>query len=272
MQVIDSSIESECGRLRVRSQGSGAPLVFLHGAHGMNTWPRYLDLLAGSRRVIAPDLPGFGQSSMSATTTRVHDLARIMLDLLDSLEPTEPVDLVGHCIGGWIGLEMAMRCARLRSLTLINSAGVHVSGVRRGDFFIASPAELPALLFADPLAGERYLQAESAGEFESATFQNRQMAARLAWSPRLFDPELAKWLCRIRVPTRVIWGEANQILPPPFGEAIAQRTGGTLHLIAGAGHLAHIERAHECALATLDQTAAEQTTDTAAALGVSRRI
>ena len=251
MQITESTLELENGALRLRRQGEGPPLVFLHGAHGMNTWPRYLERLSATHEVIVPDLPGFGQSGASKTTTRVHDIARVMLDLLDTLRPGEVVDLAGHCLGGWVALEMAVRGARLRSLTLLNAAGIHVDGVRKGDFFIVSPDELPALLFADPRAGETWLHAETASDFESAVFQNRQMAARLAWSPRLFDPELAKWLRRIAVPTRVIWGDRNQILPPVMGEALAERTSSSLHVISAAGHMAHIEQAEACAQATL---------------------
>ncbi len=271
MQITESIIELENGSLRIRRQGAGTPLVFLHGAHGINTWPRYLELLAARHEVIVPDLPGFGRSTASKTTTRVHDMARVMLDMIDTLSPDAAVDLAGHCLGGWVALEMAVRGAPLRSLTLLDSAGIHVDGIRKGDFFIVSPGELPALLFADPQVGEDWLQAETTSEFESAVFQNRQMAARLAWSPRLFDPELTRWLRRVSVPTRVIWGEHNQILPLAMGEALAQRTGASLQVIAAAGHLAFIEQADACAEATLAhlvEVSARRTPAPNASLGI----
>ncbi|MSQ70401.1 MAG: alpha/beta fold hydrolase [Betaproteobacteria bacterium] len=244
--ISEQWINVESGKLRVRRQGSGKPLLFLHGAQGMNVWPAFLDRLAEYAEVIAPDLPGFGRSDASQSVTSVPDLARITLDLLDMLK-LDQVHVAGHCIGGWLAMELAIRSPKLASLTLINSAGIHVDGAKKGDFFIASPEEFPELMFDDASLGRAYFAAEGEGEFETAVFQNRLMAAKLAWSPRLFDPNLVKWLRRIRVPVQILWGGNNRVLPAAYGAGLAQALKAPISVIPDTGHYVHVERPAECA-------------------------
>ncbi len=256
MDIREEQVTSECGTLRLRRQGQGAPLLFLHGSQGMNGWPDYLERLAQHHEVIAPDLPGFGRSDTSQRVGTVSDTTRVLLDLIDTLGLAAPgsLHLAGHCIGGWAAMELAVRSTAIASLTLVNAAGVHVDGVHKGDFFIASPEEYPALMFADEAAGRAYFTAEAAGQFESIMFRNRLMATRLGWSPRLFDRALMRWLPRIKARTQVIWGADNRVLPPAYGSGLAAMLKATLTSIPKAGHFAQIEQAQICAEATLGFT------------------
>lgn len=235
----------ENGKLRLRRKGSGQPLLYLHGAHGMSGWPPFLDELAKRYEVIAPDHPGFGQSDTSSDMDNIADLARVYLELLDRLGGVE-THVVGHCIGGWIAMNIALRSSLPVSLNLINSAGIHADA-QKGDFFICTPESLPGLLFTDVALGQRYFDDEKAAD-EVASYRNRVMSARLCWTPRLFDPHLHKWLHRIKIPVQIIWGEENRVLPKAFGVALSQalRSAPPV-LIPKAGHFAHIERAAECA-------------------------
>ncbi len=248
--IREEWVEVECGKLRVRRKGNGTRILFLHGAQGMNVWPDYLDRLAESAEVIAPDLPGFGRSAVSGSVTSMFDLARVILDLLDLLK-LDQVHVAGHCLGGWLAMELGVRSTKLASLTLINSAGIHVDGVKKGDFFIASPEEFPELMFSDTKLGQSFFADEGAGEFETVVFQNRLMAAKLAWSPRLFDPNLKKWLRRVKVPVRLICGEKNRILPKEYGQALAGEFKAEIKVIPETGHMVHVERPQACADETL---------------------
>lgn len=248
--IREETIEVESGKLRIRRKGSGKPVLFLHGAQGMNVWPAYLDRLAAKVEVIAPDLPGFGRSPSGESVSSVPDIARVMLDAIDLLK-LDRVHVVGHCIGGWVALELGVRSSSLASLTLINAAGIHVDGVKKGDFFIASPEEFPELMFGDVALGKRFFDEEGAGEFETVVFLNRLMAAKLAWSPRLFDPVLRKWLGRIKVPAQLIWGGNNRVLPREYGEGMAKALRAAMSVIPGAGHFVQIENPDACAEKTL---------------------
>jgi pimeloyl-ACP methyl ester carboxylesterase len=72
--------------------------------------------------------------------------------------------------------------------------------------------------------------------------RNRAAAAKYTWQPRLYDPKLARWLHRINVPTHIIWGEGDFLIPPAHGEELQRLIpGASLTRMAGVGHLCDIE-------------------------------
>src|SRR5262249_49759720 len=101
----------------------GAPLIYLHGTDGLAEWPAILDTLAERFDVIAPDHPGFGASEAPDWIDDISDVAYLYLDAIEMLG-LSGVHLVGHSLGGWIALEMAVRSTqRLPSLSLISPPG-----------------------------------------------------------------------------------------------------------------------------------------------------
>ena len=76
--------------------------------------------------------------------------------------------------------------------------------------------------------------------------QNRTALARLAWNPRMHNPQLPYWLHRIDVPTLLVWGEDDQVVPfachKPFKREIRN---AELFALPKSGHALPIERAHE---------------------------
>src|SRR5439155_24724692 len=87
--------------LELIERGQGAPLLYLHGGGGVASDLPFLDLLAKTRRVIAPSHPGFGKSSLPDWLDSVDDIAHVYLELMDRLGLTR-TDIVGFSIGGWI--------------------------------------------------------------------------------------------------------------------------------------------------------------------------
>jgi pimeloyl-ACP methyl ester carboxylesterase len=79
---------------------------------------------------------------------------------------------------------------------------------------------------------------------------NRIASARYGWHPRFFNPRLARWLHRVDVPTHIIWGDADRVIPPVYADAFHRFIpGSVVTIIANAGHLPHIEREAEVAAA-----------------------
>jgi pimeloyl-ACP methyl ester carboxylesterase len=77
---------------------------------------------------------------------------------------------------------------------------------------------------------------------QDAVLKNRHSVARLAWQPRLFDPHLAKWLHRLTMPAKLIWGDHDKIMPLPVGEALQkQLPQASLQVFAQCGHLPQVE-------------------------------
>jgi pimeloyl-ACP methyl ester carboxylesterase len=73
--------------------------------------------------------------------------------------------------------------------------------------------------------------------------KNRFAVARLGWQPRLYDPHLAKWLHRIDVPTLVMWGDDDRLVPPAYADEFVRLIpGAQRRLIERCGHLPHVER------------------------------
>jgi pimeloyl-ACP methyl ester carboxylesterase len=223
--------------------GQAAPLLYLHGTDGLAEWPAILDTLAERFDVIVPDHPGFGASEVPASFDDVSDLAYLYLDAIEQLD-LSGLHVVGQSLGGWIALEMAVRStARLRSLTLIAASGIHVKGVPKADIFMIDPEDQARLAFADPTLGAAAAERAGADKYQDLAILNRIASARFGWQPRFFNPRLERWLHRVNVPTHVIWGAGDRIIPPAYAEAFHRAIpGSTLTMIPDAGHLPHVER------------------------------
>ncbi|HEY6604384.1 MAG TPA: alpha/beta fold hydrolase, partial [Xanthobacteraceae bacterium] len=73
---------------------------------------------------------------------------------------------------------------------------------------------------------------------------NRIASARFGWQPRFFNPRLERWLHRVKIPTHIIWGDGDRIIPPDYAQAFHRLIpGSTLTIIPKAGHLPHVEQA-----------------------------
>ncbi len=230
-------------KLHLRRGGQGDPLLFLHGAQGLNGHEPGIASLTANFDVIAPDHPGFGKSDLSDAVDDIGDLAMFYFDVLDALELGQ-VHLVGQCIGGWLALEIAIRTtARIKSLVLVNSAGLRVKGIPRADMFVCSESELLKLLFAENGAAEWIAAWRASPETEDIYDRNRAAAARYSWSPRLCNPKLDRWLHRIDVPTHIVWGKEDRVIPPAYAFALKDLiAGATVAMLPNCAHMLHIEQ------------------------------
>jgi pimeloyl-ACP methyl ester carboxylesterase len=233
-------------KLRFFEAGTGAPVLYLHGAGGANWYP-LLEMLSARWRVIAPEHPGFGRSAIPEWMAGVSDLAFFYLDAMAALG-LEDVHLLGHSLGGWTAAEIAIRnTARLKSVTLMAPAGIASREEPFGDIFLWSDEEHARNSFVEPALIAARL-ASLAGADVDIQLQNRAAAARLAWSPRLHNPQLPYWLHRIDVPTLLVWGIEDRICPfschLPYLKGIA---GAQLFALPRSGHALHTERPAEVA-------------------------
>ena len=231
---------------------SGQPLVFLHGAGGHTGWMAFLDELATRFAVFVPEHPGFGQSDDPPWLDEVGDLAYFHLDLLKALG-LDHVHLMGTSLGGWVAAEMAVRStARLASLTLVGAVGITAGGEPIPDIFRMPDDENLRRFYADQERAARRL-ADLARADMSIAGKNRATVTRLAYRPRFHNPGLAKWLHRIDVPTLLLWGAEDGLVPPKFGEAYrALIPGSRLVVLPQAGHAPFDEQKDAFLAAFLD--------------------
>jgi pimeloyl-ACP methyl ester carboxylesterase len=235
--------------INLRKSGAGRPILFLHAGGGVLEWMPFFDRLAALGELWVPDHPGFGYSDNPKWIKNIPDMAMFYLDFFDQLAPGTKFDVVGHSIGGWIAAEIAVRnTTNIRSLTLISPAGIRVKGVPVGDNFIWNNEEIARNYYFDEGQQEKRLAAERTEEQVEMMVRNKFTFAKHAWHPRLFNPELEKWLHRIKVPTQVIWGREDRLIPAAYADAWqAAIPGSQVTILPECGHLPTVEKSDEVA-------------------------
>ena len=239
----ESMINVRGCNINLRDAGSGRPLLFLHGAQGYAGWPGFLDSLSQRYRVLAPDHPGFSKSDRPDWIENVSDMAYFYMDVMDQLDLQGTI-VVGNSIGAWMAMDMAIRSTkRIGGLVLIGAAGIHVKGVQKADMFMPSTEELIRMIYVDEAVIAKRLEDEANPDLINILNRNRIMAAKLCWQPRLYDPHLARWLHRIDVPSLIVWGEQDRIIPTAYAGALKDLIPGSqVQMIAGSGHMPHVEK------------------------------
>jgi pimeloyl-ACP methyl ester carboxylesterase len=250
MTPTEQMLELRGTRIRVLRGGSGPPLLFLHGASGHTGWLAFLDVLSQRFDVIVPEHPGFGASEDPPWLDKVADLAYHYLDLIEHLG-LERVHLVGTSLGGWISAELAVRnTSRLASLTLVCAVGVTPKGEPMQDMFRMSAEENARRFYFDSDRVKRRLDGLAKAD-PRMLVRNRSTVVRLSY-PDFVNPDLAKWLHRIDVPTLLVWGKNDGLVPSSFAEAYRSGIpGATLVMIPKAGH-APFEEQSDAFLAAFD--------------------
>jgi len=231
--------------VRVRRAGSGPPALFLHGARGWPGWLSFFDRVSQRYALTVPEHPCFGASDDPPWLQDVTDLAMYYLDVLDHAYAS-PVHVIGHSLGGWIAAEAAVRnSGRIGSLTLLAPAGIRVKGVPPGDNFIWSPEEGARAAFYEQSFVEARLKETPASETDlDIELQNKLAAVKFGWSPRWLNPNLEKWLHRITVPTQIIWGREDALLPSAYAKLWSEHLpSAKVSIIEACGHSPHIEHA-----------------------------
>lgn len=104
--MITVVISSETGPIRCRIQGSGYPLVFLHGyLESADIWTNFIHAFPASFKVIAIDLPGHGKSGVPGPVASMDGMARAVIRVMDELNLPKGF-VVGHSMGGYTALAM----------------------------------------------------------------------------------------------------------------------------------------------------------------------
>jgi pimeloyl-ACP methyl ester carboxylesterase len=244
------SIRSGLFRTFVRSAGSGEPLLFLHGAGGLRGWPPFLEALAHTFRVIAPEHPGFGRSEGLEHLDDVVDLALYYTELMDAMGLEDPY-VVGHSLGGMIGAEVAaITPERVRKLVLIAPVGLWLDDHPVMDFFSATPEELASAIFHDPasaIAKEMMsLPSDPEAQLEAVLERTKNLTAAGKFLWPIPDKGLRKRIHRINAPTLLLWGASDRLVLPIYGDEFLKRIDGAcLTIIKGASHMLPFEKPDE---------------------------
>ena len=235
-------------RVRVLEEGSGAPVVFLHGVGGLLPENPFLHALAKKYHVFAPELPGYGDSTGEDLLEDMLDFTLHAADVLAELRIDKP-HLIGHSMGGMIAAEMAATAPNdLGKLVLVGAAGLWIPEQPIPDLYAMLPHEYPKYLFHDPGAGLALLTGgldfsnlEVLAEFYIANSRRMAMAGKILFP--IPNRRLSKRLYRIKVETLIVWGASDALIPPVYAERWNRSIAGSrLVQIREAGHMVPYEQ------------------------------
>ena len=234
----ESMIEVAGLQIQLRRGGAGPSVLVLHHETGNPGWLGFHEALSESREVIAPTLPGWDGTERGDWMRSVRDLAAVSALLLDELEIGE-VTVVGLGFGGYVAAEMATaNQSRLSGLVLVNAMGLQPSDGEIRDQFLEAHADYVRSCFADPANFTELYGEELSTEQLIAWDANREMTARTAWKPFLYSQTLPHLLGNVRVPTKVIRGSQDTVVPASVSEQYVELLGDAeLVEIEGGHHL-----------------------------------
>jgi pimeloyl-ACP methyl ester carboxylesterase len=228
--------------------GSGAPLLFLHGAGGLTAGDPFFAKLATKFHVYAPLLPGYGDSEECHELRDMLDFTLHHWDVIDALGLKKPI-LAGHSMGGMIAAEMAAIAPHdVDRLGLIAPAGLWLDDHPIPDMFSLMPYEYPQLLFHNVEQGAALLTAGVALDdpewlkgFLVTNARQLGMAGRILFP--IPDRGLASRLYRIKAKTLLVWGDGDKLISPIYAQAFKKAIhGAELVVIPEAGHMVTIEK------------------------------
>jgi pimeloyl-ACP methyl ester carboxylesterase len=236
--------------------GAGAPVVLLHGpgAHSAG-WQQIMPGLTSTHRVVAPDLPGHGESIVIDGPLDAGLVTAWLGELIDQTCPTPPV-LVGQLVGGAIAARFAAdhgdRVARLVLVVPTGLApfqptpefGAALTGYLQqpgqdthDDLWEHCVSDL-ASLRRQPGVRWELLKAYNLALSRSARVTDALQALMEHFGFGAIPDET---LARIGVPTTLIWGRRDSIVPLAVGEMASARYGWPLQVIEDAGNEPAIE-------------------------------
>ena len=205
----------------VKVAGSGSPVVFLHGAGGLN-WDPFLDTLASRHTVYAPEFFGTSEGDPDAIShiDNMWDLTLCYDELLDGLG-LKSVPVIGHSFGGMMAAELAAATERVSKLVLLCPIGLWREDVPIPNWMIITPAsDLPKYLFKDPEGPvAKAVFAQPTPEMQLRMIWSMACTGKFVWP--IPDKGLKKRIHRIQAPTLVLWGKHDRMVPPAYAQEFA---------------------------------------------------
>src|SRR5439155_1130801 len=219
-------------RIRYMESGNGVPLVHLHGAGGLRLTQGH-NLLSRHFRVIAFEMPGFGESPQNSRTRNMPELASTIGQAVENLG-IDSFNLMGTSFGGKTALWLALQQTKgVLALVLESPAAIRHAGAKPPS---GSPEEMASRLYAHPERLPPIPLPDPAVQVKA-----RNLVARLRGPDR--DTDLERQLAGLATPTLVLFGTVDRVIPPDMGH-IYKELMPNCHLVFvyDAGHAISTDR------------------------------
>jgi pimeloyl-ACP methyl ester carboxylesterase len=241
--VSDAPVGVDGLSVRVLREGEGSPLLVLHDSLGNLGWLPFYDRLSSSFSVVVPDLPGYGKSDRPDWARSPRDLAIIVHHLLDRLD-LSGVTLVGLGFGGFVAAEMAtMHQSRFDHMVLVGATGLRPREGQMLDQMVVGFAEYGLSGFRDVRVFQQLFGGDSLPPDVYELWDlGTEMTARVCWKPWMYSDQLPHLIGEVRLPTLVVWGEEDQVVPIDVGRQYEEiLPNARLQVVSGAGHVVDLE-------------------------------
>jgi pimeloyl-ACP methyl ester carboxylesterase len=257
------TVESALGSTTVNyvESGEGPPVLMVHGLGGSwRNWLENIPYLSRRHRVVALDLPGFGTSPLPERQITIGSYGDFLVGFADALDLDPDTALVGHSMGGFISTEAAIaRPERFSSLVLVAAAGITYAWVTPSQkdmakLIVKAMMPLASGSLERNFGRSRLRAAQFAGVFAHPTRISREMLWELGSyaidAPGLIQAAYAlagydtrDRLPEITIPTLLIWGNKDLLVPVPAAYAYRRKIPrAELSLLDDTGHMIQMER------------------------------
>ena len=232
MQFREGEVEADGFRIRYLEAGAGAPLLCLHGAGGLRL-TRAHELLARRFRVIAIEMPGFGTSPENRRSADMPALAASIAEAAQSFG-LDAFALMGTSFGGKVALWLALQQPQRATLLVLEApAAIRPPGTVPPS---GTPEEIARRLYAHPERQPTPVLADP-----SIRAKQSALVLRLHGPDR--DADLERRLPDLAVPTLVLFGTRDRVIPPEMGRFYKEMMPNAhLVLVYDAGHAIGAER------------------------------
>jgi abhydrolase domain-containing protein 6 len=242
--------------------GHGEPVVLLHGfGASADSWNRFAGKLTKRYRVIAPDLPGWGESTRVETASYGYPAQIERLHQFLSLLGLRRMHLVGHSMGGFIASAYAARYPdEVITLGLIAPHGMVepeqsdlARSVAQGDnWLVASSIQEFDRLLNNIFVKRPYVPKAVLRHLANQTIRNSAKSAQIFEEMQSNNPPLAERLPQIETAALIVWGDQDRVLHVSCADLFRQGIRNSeVMVIRGSGHMPLVENARACAAAWL---------------------
>ena len=223
---------------------AGTPLLLVHGlgARGEDWGPLMTGLAAKGFHVYAPDLLGYGRSPRPDVSYSIALEEAIVVSFMQAVHLPR-AEVGGWSMGGWVAMKLALDHPELVDrLVVYDSAGLYFSSAETAEVFtpsdVAGVRRLMAVLTPQPVSMPDFVARDVARKLQGNAWIIRRNVSSMMRGRDLLDFKLQG----IRVPTLVVWGSHDDLIPVEAGERINRGIeGSSMVVVEGCGHLAPAE-------------------------------